>query len=244
MAFIASAWFGWLSLRFAWKGDGVAAATYGCLALVILPFLVKQLVGLIHQERASPERLIGLYRSRYVIPADLDFDALMLLERAGLAVRIVKASQVQQLGLLDGMANDLILPRQLWEIARMLRSQTSLRREQARALRGAVTPELLAVIKPQHMALQRSVQAVAKRVAELEMYARRVQEADAALRAQELLKSNDKYRDLLAHTDDLEGMRMLGVQAEATQETLARSVREAIAAGHILALPMESPSRA
>lgn len=45
------------------------------------------------------------------------------------------------------------------------------------------------------------------------------------LRAQEPLKSSDKYRDLLAHTDDLEGMHMLVLQAAATEETPVRSDR-------------------
>ena len=103
-------------------------------------------------------------------------------------------------------------------------------------MRGVVTPELMAVLEPQQEALRRSVAAVTARVESLERYAHRVQEADAALRARAALDNNDKYRALLAHTDDADAMRSLEASGDALEQTLAKSVREAIEAGQTLAL--------
>ncbi|MFC4060944.1 hypothetical protein ACFOWE_21790 [Planomonospora corallina] len=186
----------------------------------------------------SPKRLARLYRDRYVLPSDLDDEAHALLKRAADATVTVARSQVSRQGFLDSVANDVLFPQQLWEISRLLRFQTLLRAEQAAATHGViVTPELAAVLAPQRQALQHSVSVVTRRVAELEVYARRVQEADAALRAHEQLQNNDKYRYLLAHTDDRMGMQSLLGQATAMESTLTRSVQNAIAAGQTLSLP-------
>ncbi|UBU09963.1 hypothetical protein [Nonomuraea gerenzanensis] len=181
------------------------------------------------------------YRDRVVLVPELSPPARALLERARRAVMRVYTSQVMRRRLLDGLANEVLLPRQIWEIAMLLRVQTHLHEEQDRAVRGvAVTPELKAVLEPQQEALRRSVAAVTARVEQLERYARRVQEADAALRAREALDNNDKYRALLAHTDDAEGMRDLEIQGAAVEETLASSVRVAIEAGRTLSLDRTS----
>ncbi|MET8140945.1 hypothetical protein ABZU32_11610 [Sphaerisporangium sp. NPDC005288] len=185
---------------------------------------------------SSPARLVRLYQDRYVVPADLDRSARLLLDRAGHAVETVYASRVNQMGWLDPVANDVVLPRRLWEIARVLRTQSELRAEHARATGGVLTPELRAVLEPQLAALRRSAGEVTGQVAALEAYARRVQAADAALHAEDLLRSNDKYRDLLAHTDDLEGLRDLASRAHGVGAVLASSVREAVAAGRTLAV--------
>ncbi|MEV0621134.1 hypothetical protein AB0I81_47945 [Nonomuraea sp. NPDC050404] len=174
------------------------------------------------------------YRDRVVLVPELSPSARALLERARSAVMSVYASQAMRRRLLDGLANEVLLPRQIWEIAMLLRVQTHLQEEQERAMRGVVTPELMAVLEPQQEALRRSVASVTARVEQLERYARRVQEADAALRAREAMDNNEKYRALLAHTDDTEGMRALEAHGQALEETLARSVREAIEAGQTL----------
>ncbi|TMR24591.1 hypothetical protein ETD86_04410 [Nonomuraea turkmeniaca] len=174
-------------------------------------------------------------RDRFVVVSELSPPSRALLARARKAVTTVYASLAMRRRLLDGLANEVLLPRQIWELATLLQAQTHLQEEQHRARQGVVTPELLAVLEPQQEALDRSVAAVAARVEGLERYARRVQEADAALRAREALDNNDKYRALLAHTDDTDGMRTLAAHGDALEETLARSVREAIEAGQTLA---------
>ncbi|GAA2856483.1 hypothetical protein [Nonomuraea rubra] len=180
------------------------------------------------------------FRDRLVLVPELSPAARALLERARRAVVSVYTSQAMRHRLLDGLANEVLLPRQIWEIAMLLRVQTHLRQEQDRAMRGLVTPELRAVLEPQQEALRRSEASVTARVEQLERYARRVQEADAALRAREALDNNDKYRALLAHTDDDEGMRALETQGAALEETLARSVRVAIEAGQTLSLDRQT----
>ncbi|TDD01734.1 hypothetical protein E1292_25270 [Nonomuraea deserti] len=174
------------------------------------------------------------YRDRFVAVDELSPPSRALLERARAAVMSVYTSQVMQRRLLDDLANETLLPRQLWEIAMLLRVQTHLQEEQDQARQGRVTPELLAVLDPQQEALRRSVASVTARVESLERYAGRVQEADAALRAMDALGNNHKYRALLAHTDDTEGLRELEAQGDTLQETLTRSVRDAIEAGQTL----------
>lgn len=181
------------------------------------------------------------YRDRFVLVPELSPPARALLERGRRAVMSVYTSQVMYQRLLDGLANEVLLPRQIWEIAMLLRVQTQLRHEQERAMRGVVTPELRAVLEPQQEALRRSVASVTARIEGLERYARRVQEADAALRAQAALADNDKYRALLAHTDDADGMRELEAHGDALEQTLAKSVREAIEAGRTLSLRPAAP---
>ncbi|GII75749.1 hypothetical protein Sru01_07310 [Sphaerisporangium rufum] len=219
-------------LRVQELGEGIVLgylAVLGVALAVIVPF------GLRYWWRRSPRRLMRRYRGRYVTRAELDTEARATLARAERAIRAVYDSRVHRLAWLDQIANDVVLPRQLWEIARLSRSHTGLRAEQRQAAQGVVTPELRAVLDPQRAALARSVTAVERRVAMLEAYARRVQEADAALRAQDLLGSNDKYRELLARTDDTEGLRELKIRADAVEGVLARSVQDAVAAGHTLA---------
>ncbi|MGR6913960.1 hypothetical protein ACU635_06885 [[Actinomadura] parvosata] len=184
--------------------------------------------------RQSPaDRLARRHAGRFVVPAELDEPALDLLARARRAVRDVTGSRVHRLGLLDAIANDVVLPERLWEIARIVRIHADLRAEQALALAEVVTPELTAVLEPQREALRRSVAAVTERVWELEAYASRVRAADSALRASELQRSNDRYLDLLAMTGDTEGVRALSAQVDA----LAGSLREAVAAGQSLVTP-------
>ncbi|WP_394300907.1 hypothetical protein [Sphaerimonospora cavernae] len=214
----------------------VERSSAGMLVLILLSIAITAFFAWLYRHSAS--RLARLYRDRYVLPSDLDNEAHALFKRATSATTTVNWSQVSRQGFLDSVANDLLFPQQLWEISRLLRFQTVLRAEQAAATRGVViTPELAAVLAPQQQALQHSVAMVTQRIVELEAYARRVQEADAALRAHEQLQNNDKYRYLLAHTDDRMGMQSLVQQAASVKSTLARSVHDAIAAGQTLVVP-------
>jgi hypothetical protein len=199
--------------------------------------------GFIPEFRAQgvPDPRFGPLNDRLVVVNDLTLRSRKLLERVRKAALTVHGSHVKRLRLLDDVANDVILPRETWEIARLLLTQTLLTQRQLEALRGVVlTTELKAVLAPQEAALSRSVRATMQRVKVVEGYARRVQEADAALRAQEMLGDNERYRALLAQTDDVEGMRYLTQQSLAASEVLAKSVREAVEAGQTLILPFQS----
>ncbi|MBB2911396.1 hypothetical protein FHS43_002661 [Streptosporangium becharense] len=183
------------------------------------------------------EQLRSRYGDCYVLPADLDDDTSDLVRRARQAIKSVSASRVNRLGLLDYMVNDVVLPERLWDIARLLRAQEALRAEQVEAMSEVMTPELAVVLAPQQEALSRSTAAVTDQVLEHEEYARRVQKAGAALQAHELLKSNDRYRDLLARTDDAQGLRNLTENVDALGITLAENLRDAISAGRTLTAP-------
>ncbi|MEV4377546.1 hypothetical protein [Streptosporangium sp. NPDC049644] len=213
------------------QSDSQPVAFVSVLAFIIAGLFVN--IG----RPSLTARLQHLYGDCYIIPADLDDNALGLIRRARKAIESVSASRVNRLGLLDDIANDVVLPEKLWDIARLLHTQVALRAEQDEAMSEVVTPELMAVIAPQREALDRSITSVTKQVVELEDYANRVQEADAALRAHELLKSNDKYRDLLAQTDDAQGLLSLTEHVNVLESTLAKNLRDAINAGQILVVP-------
>ncbi|WP_182908070.1 hypothetical protein [Microbispora sp. H13382] len=183
------------------------------------------------------DRSLGPLRNHFVVGSELTAPSRRLLHRALKAASIVYESQVRRLHMLDPIANDLILPQQIWEIARLVDLHSRLENEQRQIRQGVVmTAELQAVLRPQQQALERSVAAVTERVATLERYAHNVQAADAALRAREALNNNDRYLALLAHTDDAEGMQQLALQAESVERTLAKSIHDAIDVGRTLSL--------
>ncbi|MGI8334640.1 hypothetical protein ACRYCC_32205 [Actinomadura scrupuli] len=177
------------------------------------------------------------HQNAYVRARDLDQPSLDLMTRAVEAVAVVTGSRVSREGLLDEVANEVVLPRQLWEIARVLLRQTELRTDQAEAENSLMTEELAAVLRPQREALLHSVGVITGRVEGLETYAQRVRAADSALEARDRLENNDKYYELLAHTDDEAAMASLGTQAVEIEETLRANLTKALAAGEALALP-------
>ncbi|MEV0168151.1 hypothetical protein [Nonomuraea fuscirosea] len=195
---------------------GVAGGTgrgSAMLAAMMLLFVAIVCTGVARSHEGT--RLSRRYAGRYVIPATLDDPALDLLARARRAVGDVSGSRAHRLGLLDAVANDVVLPRHLWEIAGLVRVHADLRAEQAEALGEAMTPGLAAVLRPQQEALRRSVAAVTERVRELEAYADQVRAADSALRAGDLRRSDDRYLDLLARADDTSDLRALTAEAAA-----------------------------
>jgi hypothetical protein len=99
-----------------------------------------------------------------------------------------------------------------------------------------MTPALRDVLAPQRQALDLSVAAVTRRIEALEEYAELVRAAESAYTAQRLLGSNDKYRDLLAGTDDKESLQQLTAQAQQTETALRDSLAMAIHTGQTLAL--------
>jgi hypothetical protein len=90
--------------------------------------------------------------------------------------------------------------------------------------------------------LRRSVAAVSERVRELETYAAEVRAADSALRAGDLRRSDDRYLDLLARTDDLSDLRTLTAQAAALITTLDADSASGLDAGSASGLDADSAS--
>ncbi|MEU8347283.1 hypothetical protein SAMN05443665_106424 [Actinomadura meyerae] len=160
-------------------------------------------------------RLARRLHGRYIVAADLDPDAKILLCRAQDAIGAVLESEVNKAGLLDGMDNALTLPAEEWDIAQTLVTHSRMREEQ-RALRESdLTPLEKSRFAPQRDALRRSVAAVTARIEALEEYAARTAAADAVYRRQrrrtlpppdrgaemaELQRRNEAYEELLART--------------------------------------------
>ncbi|WP_018655182.1 hypothetical protein [Actinomadura flavalba] len=149
------------------------------------------------------------HRDRYVVPEDLDHDALVLLVRAQRAIDTVTESEVNREGLLDTIDNAVTLPRHEWEIAHILARQSRLRIEQDAVGEAEERPEIAAALRPLRDKLDVSVRAVTRRVEALERYAERATAADDALRArrrlEELTANAHEYDELVADAvrDDL-----------------------------------------
>lgn len=184
-------------------------------------------------------RAARYYHRRYVLPSDLDREGQQLVVRARAAVRTVLESEVNRHGMLDTIANQIVFPQQIWEIAWMAHQQTVLRAEQRSVSRSEMTAVLAAVVGPQREAIERSAAEIGRRVELLEQYAQRVRAADSALVAQRMMARNDRYRDLLAQTHDRQGIQELADEAGRMATQLESSVHAAVEAGQALALPRD-----
>jgi hypothetical protein len=182
-------------------------------------------------------RLARVYHGGYILHGDLDAEGERMVARARAAIGIIVNSNVNRQGLLDDIANHVILPQQIWQVALLAHKQSALRDEQHRTPHAVPTAALESALAPQRRALARSEAVLTKRVESLETYARRVQEADSALLAQSLLANDPKYQELLAATDDEESVRELRQQADQVEAELRTVVLAATEAGRILGEP-------
>ncbi|MDL4770848.1 MULTISPECIES: hypothetical protein [Thermomonosporaceae] len=197
-----------------------------------------------HMGEPAPARAAREHHGRYLLPGDFDRPATRLLVRAQRAVESVLGSEAQAAGLLDGVNNTVVLPREEWAIARALAEHTRLRRERRAQQPERLTPAVRALLRPQDRALETSVRSVTRRIEALEAYAQRAREADDAfhesLVLQRLPEQNARYRELLAGTagDDLAGAEIQGLADDARRaETALRDrVAGAVRAGHDLEL--------
>lgn len=186
------------------------------------------------------------HHGRYVTAAMLEPLDAALLERTVTATATVLRSRVDRDGLLDGIANRVILPRQEWEIAETLAELTRLRREQAEARSGPVTGRISEMLRSQEEALKVATRALARRISALEAYARRTEEAEQVYAEwrtlQDLADDSDAYRELLSRTvrDDLAAGEVgeLAERASNLEASLRESVEQARLAGLTL-IPRE-----
>jgi hypothetical protein len=100
-------------------------------------------------------------RGHYLVSDDFDPEGRVLLARAQAAIAAVTESQTAAAGLLDEVANDVVLSLQEWEIARALASRAGV---PGGSRRDGGSPAL-----------------ASRRVEALERYAGQVRDADAAL---------------------------------------------------------------
>jgi hypothetical protein len=231
----------------------VALFTAGFLSVTLDPWITDAFGGLIglvsiplgimlgirfsrprDWERRKATKLGRRYHGAYFLPEDLDQPAQQLFDRAERAARSVLESEINRRGVLDDIANQVILPRQVWAIAQTLYTQTRLRSEQDEARLKKMTPELEAVLTPQVQALEQSIAAVARRVEALETYADRVATAESVFTAEKLMASNHKYEDLLTLTHDEASVPILTEQAASSSAALSVSLQAALDAGRSL----------
>ncbi|MEU5879878.1 hypothetical protein [Spirillospora sp. NPDC047279] len=181
-----------------------------------------------HLREPASGRAAREHHGRYLLPADFDRPAAQLLVRAQGAIDAVLGSTAHREGLLDDVNNAVVLPRQEWEIAWALAEHTRLRRERRRQQPERLSPEVRALLEPQHRALRLSVDAITERIETLETYARRAREADDAYHewqvVKELPEQNARYRDLLART----------VGHDLARDELGRLADDALLAGTML----------
>ncbi|GAA5058811.1 hypothetical protein HNP84_008778 [Thermocatellispora tengchongensis] len=193
--------------------------------------------GLLVRDEPAEDRALydnaRWYAAHYLLPEDFDRAAHELMARTQRAVRSVLESAVHAEGLLDDVRNNVTLPAQEWEIARLLAKLSSLREEHREFVGGGLTPEAAAVAEPLERALAGSEAAVVARVEALERYAGHVAEAERAYHArhqiEELRTRLPKYEELLAESGaDSLAMRELDRLAD-DADRLEQALRHSVA---------------
>ncbi|RAY11972.1 hypothetical protein DPM19_26845 [Actinomadura craniellae] len=225
----------WMSL-WAWAWAAAAApVVLGALLLVHM------------RDTRQRDRVERARRDHSLGPEDFDEEARRLMLRAQRAIAAVRESEVNRQGMLDSVDNAVTLPRQEWEIARVLARQARLRHEQDPFLSDTVPPEVQAAVSSLREKLEQSVRAVTRRIEALERYADHALAADEALRAHRQLETlaerAHEYDELVADTvrDDLavSAIERLTAQGDELVRTLRGRLAEAAAAA--AALPPDPP---
>jgi hypothetical protein len=207
---------------------------------------VLAVLGTLSERKAIPTA--HAHHGRYFCGPDFDEIARAALARARSAIEQVQESTVVRDGLLDTIDNAVVLPEQLWQIAKSLHAQTELRAHQASLGDSPFTAAVEAAIKPQRRALELSVADTERRIAGLEAYALRVRAADDAFlerrRLRRVLERNDDYRELVAQISDsgTDELQQLNEQADSVAKTFAESLSLAGEAGQALVLPADNGS--
>ncbi|WP_329426962.1 hypothetical protein OG339_42670 [Streptosporangium sp. NBC_01495] len=226
----------------------------GVLLLIMLAYCLFAAIKAAgdSEESVTPGRevydLAHRYRDSYLLPDDFDADASRLLGRTRTAVDSVLRSRVNAEGLLDDVRNAVMLPPQEWEVARLLAKLSSLRGEHRDLMRGGVTKEVAAAMKPLERVLAGSESAVIARVEALERYAAHVADAERAYRArgqiEALVERLPRYEELLAESGaDALSMPEVGHLTGEADE-LEQALRASIGSAHELFLHLDGPSTA
>ncbi|MDA8370008.1 MAG: hypothetical protein M0026_09055 [Nocardiopsaceae bacterium] len=182
-------------------GLAPAAVTLLLTLAVALPVALASRSGRSEPPAAAAARR---HHGRYLLAEDFDAPARALLVRAQTAVDTVTATPLAATGHIDPIDNDILLPRQLWEIATALRRITDLRDRARLQAPDRLGIDVDALIAQSRAALEAAQESVTTRVAALERYASFVtaaQEHHQRLHdLHRLLDEQQDYRDLLAAT--------------------------------------------
>jgi hypothetical protein len=235
---------------------------YGLHAPELIPFREKTpaldpptALGLIarallprSRERYELDNAAILYHRRYVCPPrDLDAPARQAWQRAIVAAKRIKRSDVVREQLIDTVRITTALPYHLWEIAERLARLSALRADHMAILDGVADddPDVAVVLDPQRRTHELATEDIERRVRDLEVFAGCVADADAAVRREEAVRRladlNDMHRDLLAHvgsrTFDLGNDLPEVHDIQAVIDQANKAIRAANEAGRSLALP-------
>jgi hypothetical protein len=200
------------------------------------------------REHYELDNAAALYHRRYVCPPqDLDAEARQAWQRTVLAANKTARSDVVRQQLIDSVRVTTVLPYHLWDIAERLARVSGLRGSHRDILDGVATddPDVAVVLEPQRQAHALAVADIERRVRDLEVFASRVMEADAAKRREEAVRRladlNDVHRDLVARVGST--TNPLGSDLPETHDVQAvidqahKAVRAANEAGRSLCLP-------
>ena len=200
------------------------------------------------RERYERRHVAVLYHRRYVSPVrDLDATARQTWQRAVVAAEKISRSDVVRLQLIDSVRVTTVLPYHLWDIASRLAQLSALRADHEVILDGVADddPDVAVVLDPQRRAHELADDDIERRVHDLEVFACRVEEADAARRREEAVRRladlNDQHRDLLAHVvSPGDGSDLPAADdVQTVIDEANRALRAANEAGRSLALPSE-----
>jgi hypothetical protein len=220
-------------------------------AVLWLAFGVSGASALWLGRELSPDRELARSGNRVITPNQVDGPSRLLLARAQQAIDYVVRSGVSTAGLLDHVADEVVLHRHEWEIACALRDISALRdRFNADVSSSGNGQMTRAVLESQRRAIVVAQEATQARVIALERYAAQVRSADAAHQdwqtAQRLAGQNDMYLELVARTAadghavaEIDG---LITHATAAAEVLRESLHRASLAAEVLTLPAPVPS--
>lgn len=150
------------------------------------------------KEVSSSRRLRDLTAAgeRSVQPSELTAGAAALLARAQQAVHTVRTSAVHHVDLIDRQRNEVVLPRQEWEIAHALLEYSRLAQAEPTHPKSDKVATLLTT---RRQALRASLEGTERRVAALETYANQVTEADGLYQEfRQIQQLNDDSEDVLA----------------------------------------------
>ncbi|WP_157254810.1 hypothetical protein [Nonomuraea typhae] len=155
-----------------WLHDAALVGAYLLVIVPFLPMLISLLLALRIGE-GSQEKLLRRTYGRYIGPDELDTGSRDLLARAQAAVDLVFGSEVHQAGLLDSIHNQVVLPRQEWEIAQALRGLSQLRQRHPDLSIPTGGPDEGA-LSPAARTFREALETVSDRVRALERYAEQV----------------------------------------------------------------------
>jgi hypothetical protein len=200
------------------------------------------------RQRYEHANVAVLYHRRYVRPSrDLDAAARQSWQRAVVAAEKISRSDVVRQQLIDSVRVTTVLPYHLWDIAERLARLSALRANHEDILDGVADddPDVAVVLDPQRRAHELAADDIERRVHDLEVFACRVEEADAARHREEAVRRladlNDVHRDLLARVgsdaDPLGGDLPATHDVQAVIDQANKAIRAANEAGRSLALP-------